>query len=137
MRHFVDGFGALLCYSTAFDRWKTAMDKAPGAQAIGKRTAYALQAAFLLLGFALQNLTFADRDIALLASSIGLIVQIGAILWFCKTRRGYVGRPLLTGAALVAVAVIVGTGCIYEGRAGQHSRTEGGGIGVVSTPPRS
>lgn len=101
------------------------MDKAPITAGIGKRTAYAFQAAFLLVGFSLQNLTNADRDVALLACSTGLIVQVATVLWFCKTRRGYIGKTLLTCSALLSVAVIVGTFCIYEGRAVQHVSSSG------------
>lgn len=98
------------------------MDKALGTAGIGKRTAYVFQAAFLLLGLALQNFTYADRDIALLACSTGLIVQILTILWFCKTRRGYIGKKLLTGSAVLSLAVILGTFLIYERRAVPHAR---------------
>lgn len=91
------------------------MDKAR-ATAIPKRLAYAFQATFFALGCALCSFPFGDADVTLLACSIGFMVQIAVILWFCKTYRGYVGKALWAGSIILSLAIIFGSQRIYEAR---------------------
>lgn len=85
-------------------------------QGISKKVAYAFQAAFFSLGVLLSSQTYASPDAALLASSVGMLVQIATILWFCKTYRGYFGKPLVGGSVLLSLAIVIGGLYIHESR---------------------